>query len=187
MNWREQLFSKEMCQGRVLNEGQGDILIQGTVKSNTPNPKIIFWAPSPPDYRTSYSGSALPFPNPKVAYDNTPNSGMVEAQDRNFSFRIKYPNAYYAGLGTLYTPPLVNIKVCEPGLDNTFTTIKIDNGIPYRTLTYPSPPTKNSHNSPMFYYVPEKEVRTQEDILRSAGYPDTNEMPDNWWGLKPPC
>ena len=187
INWREQYFSKEMCSGKLVNQGDGDITISGTVKSSTPNPKIMFWAPAPANHLTSYSGSGLPFPNPTMAYENSPNKGMVEAVDRQFSFKLQYPNAYYAALGTMYVPPLVNIKVCEPGLDSTFTTIEIDGGIPYRTLTYPSPPSKNSYSSPLFFHVPEKEVRTQEEILRSAEYPSNNKMPDNWWGMKPPC
>lgn len=187
VNWRELYFNKDMCSGKLENISDGDIVVSGTVKSNTPNPKIMFWAPNPPNHLTSYSGSALPFPNPEVAYDNSPNTGMVQATNRQFSFRLKYPNSYYAGLGTIYIAPLVNIKICEPGLENTYTTVEIDSGVPYRTLTYPSPPSNNPYSSPLFFHVPEKEVRTQEDILRSAAYPSVNEMPDNWWGMKPPC
>lgn len=187
MNWREMYFNKDMCSGKLYNNSGGDILVKGTIKSKNPNAKIMFWAPCPPNHLTSYSGSALPFPNPEVAYDNTPNTGSVQANNKEFSFRIKYPNAYYAGLGTIYIPPLVNIKVCEPELENTFTSITIDSGIPYRTLTYPSPPSKNPYSSALFFHVPEKEVRSQEEILRSSAYPSQNKMPDNWWGMKPPC
>ena len=185
--WRQKLFNKDICQGVVLNEGNGDITVSGTVKSNTSNPVVVFWAPNPPTYSTSYSGSGLPYPNPDVAYNKTPNTGAVRAIDRKFTFKIKYPNAYYIGLGSLYVPPSVHIKVCEPGMDDKFFSLKVDEGIPYRTLTYPAPPSKKPRDGPMFYSSEPQEVRSQETILRQSGYPTTNEMPDNFWGLKPPC
>ena len=186
MNWREKLFNEKKCKGVIYNEGDGDIIVSGTVNSNIDNPNIIFWAPSPADHLTSYSGSGLPFPNAEMAYENTPNKGMVKAKNKSFSFRLKYPNAYYAHLGTLYISPLVNIKVCDSINEHSFITINIDQGIPYRTLTYPSPPGKNPYSSPLFFHTPEKEVRSQEQILRDSSYPKENKTPDNWWGLKPP-
>jgi hypothetical protein len=186
MNWREKLFNEEKCFGKVYNEGNGDIIISGTVNSNIDNPNIIFWAPSPADHLTSYSGSGLPFPNAEVAYQNTPNKGMVQAVNKEFTFRLKYPNAYYAHLGTLYIPPLVNIKVCDDTNKDSYITVQIDDGIPYRTLTYPAPPGENPYNSPLFFHTEEREVRTQEQILRDSSYPKENKTPKNWWGLKPP-
>ena len=72
-------------------------------------------------------------------------------------------------------------------MDNThYHSIKISNGIPFRTLTYPAPPTKNPRLGPEFYVsnlpLP---IRGQETILRSAGYPKTYTMDDNFWGMKP--
>ena len=57
--------------------------------------------------------------------------------------------------------------------------------MPYRSLTYPSPPGKRPRTSPLFY-ASKLPVRGQESILRSAGYPKTHYVPDNFWGLKPP-
>ena len=186
MNWREKLFNEELCKGMIYNEGSGNIYIEGTVVSDIENPDVIFWAPNPADRRASYSGSGLPFANAIMAYENTPNKGKVKTQNNKFVFRIKYPNAYYALLGTLYVPPVVNIKICDGLNKNKYETIKIDDGIPYRILSYPSPPSKNNYNSPLFYYEPEREIRSQEQILRDSGYPKENKTPDNWWGLKPP-
>ena len=66
-------------------------------------------------------------------------------------------------------------------------TIQIDEGIPFRTLTYPSPPSQNPRTSPMFYHCHRNQlpIRGQETILRDSGYPEVNEMPSNFWGLKP--
>ena len=179
------LFSNDVCEGTVLKEGTGDILVTGSVNSRTNDPLIVFWAANPPTYGTSFSGSGLPFPNPDIAYGKTTNSGVVKAVDRKFSFRIQYPNAYYVGLGSLYIAPHVNVKVCETGMNDRFFSVKIDDGIPFRTLTHPSQ-GDNPRSSAMFYNVPEREVRSQEEILKSSSYPETNETPYNFWGNKPP-
>tara|TARA_B110001469_G_scaffold90838_1_gene86266 strand:+ start:1059 stop:1610 length:552 start_codon:yes stop_codon:yes gene_type:complete len=180
LDFREKLFNQELCSGNITKEINGDIVISGNVESETQNPDIIFWAAAPADHMTSFSGSGLPFPNPDVAFENTPNTGKVATTNGRFSFRIKYPNAYYATLGTGYIPPSVNIKICGENEPEKITSIKIDDGIPFRSLTH----IKN-HNV-AFYNVPEQEVRTQEQILRSSGYPSENVMPSNHWGLKPP-
>lgn len=180
LNWREKLFNQDMCSGAITNEGEGDILVEGTIESEFENPTIFYWAPAPPNRGSSFSGSGLPFPNPEVAYDNTPNVGKIVATNRKFAFRIKYPNAYYSALGTGYIPPIVNLKVCEEKQADKITTIKIDDGIPFRSLTH------IGGHSIEKYSVPEQEVRTQEQILRANAYPTENKMPTNFWGTKPP-
>lgn len=227
--WRNKYFERIDCQGVAINEGTGDITIQGEVKSDTPDPTIVYWAPNPPTYSTSYSGSALPFHDSIQAYDNTPNIGAVKAINRKFEFKIKYPNSYYVGLGSLYVPPHIHFKICEkaevdtntggvrwimPDAESTvpvpvesnlnnnsilenninnlkkdeYHTIQIDEGIPFRTLTYPSPPSHNPRTSPMFYHCHRNKlpVRSQEQVLRDSKYPEVNVMPDDFWGLKPP-
>jgi hypothetical protein len=228
--WRTKFFEKVDCKGIAINEGQGEILVQGEVKSKTPNPVIVYWAPNPPTYTTSFSGSALPYHDSIQAYNKTPNIGATQCTNRKFEFRIKYPNAYYIGLGSLYIPPHVHFKICEeshweegtggvrfvipgpnnvnnaPGVSeeqnteainnkvqevidsNEFHTIQIDEGIPFRTLTHPSPPSKNPRDSPMFYYcgVNKLPIRNQEQVLRDGGFPEVNKMPNDFWGLKPP-
>tara|TARA_Y100000589_G_C27134983_1_gene622159 strand:+ start:901 stop:1473 length:573 start_codon:yes stop_codon:yes gene_type:complete len=185
-NWRKTYFKKYACCGTVYESNDGDIVIRGNVKSKSSNPTIVYWAASPPGYVTSYSGAGLPYANPDIAYEKTPNKGSVHAVNGEFEFHIKYPNSYYAGLGTAYVPPAVHIKVCD-GNDQKIHTIKLGNGIPFRLQTYPSPPEGAPRCSPMFYDTAKKlPVRTQEQILVDSGYPSKNEMPDNFWGLKPP-
>jgi hypothetical protein len=188
-DWRSVYFEKIDCKGVAVNGGNGDVLVQGEAKSNTPNPTIVFWAPNPPTWSQSYSGSGLPYHDSIQAYEKSPNVGAVKAINRKFEFRIKFPNAYYVGLGSLYVPPVVHFKVCEEGSDGKeYHTIDLGKGIPYRTLTYPAPPSKRPRDSPMFYYCSKTKlpVRTQEQVLRDSGYPDDNKMHDDFWGLRPP-
>ena len=183
--WQTKDFSQNGCQGQLTNTATGDIIVRGSFSDPSVS-QVMFWAAAPPTFGTSFSGSGMPYPNPVVAYDRTPNKGIVEVNNGSFAINIKYPNAYYVGLGTLYIAPHVNFKICEPGHEDTYFTVQIDGGIPFRTLTWPAPPSKNPRSSPMFYCRPEKGARTQESILRASAYPAVNVMPDNFWGDRPP-
>jgi hypothetical protein len=187
-DWRNVYFEKMDCKGVVINAGAGDVVVQGEVKSKTSDPTIMFWAPNPPTWSQSYSGSGLPYHDSIQAYQQSPNVGAVKAVNRKFEFRIKFPNAYYVGLGSLYVPPVVHFKVCEDDCNQKeYHTIELGKGIPFRTLTYPSPPSNRPRDSPMFYHCGKGlPIRTQEQVLRDSGYPEDNRTPDNFWGLKPP-
>ena len=54
------------------------ILFKGSLKDSSKNGLVKFIAANAPDYRQSYSGSGLPFPNPEIAYENTPNKGTAK-------------------------------------------------------------------------------------------------------------
>ena len=182
-HWRRQLFNFSMCHGAVENKTDGDVSVKGTAE---PNKLVMYWAASPIHTNYSFSGRGLPYPNPEQAFDRSPNVGAVKSDSAgNFEFKIKMPSAYYVGLGTLYIPPQVHIKVCGGKNQDSYETIKLNDGIPYRTLTSPAPPGKNPRDSPLFY-ASKLPVRGQEAILRSAGYNPAASVPDNFWGLKPP-
>jgi hypothetical protein len=193
-NWRELFFDKSLCQGVVANEGNGNIIVRGTLKQGKPNSKLLFFAANPaenPNLRDKqgFSNSGLPFPNPDIAFHNTSNVGAVNAVNGKFTIKLNYPNAYYVGLGSLYIPPHLHLKLCEPGLDGKIHSIKLGEGVPYRTLTHPAPPSLNFRVSPLFYNN-KMPIRSQERILRDSAYPEYNtippKIPDNFWGLRPP-
>ena len=182
----QMLFNKDLCEGAISYKGRGDLIIQGKLKNIPSVSKLFFWAAAPPTYGTSFSGSGMPYPDPLTAYDRTPNKGVLDVQNGNFTINMKYPNAYYIGLGSVYIPPHINFKICVDGSEDKYFSVQIDDGIPFRMLTYPAPPTKKPRISPMFYCEPEKGARSQEAILIASGYPATNKMPDNFWGERPP-
>ncbi len=182
VQWQKANFNNNSCHGVVMDNGQGHIVIQGKLSNTQGNQKIQYWASSPADYITSYSGSGLPFANEEMAYNNSPNIGSINCSDGSFSFKIKYPNSYYTGLGSIYNAPHINIKV-----GNKVEKIQLGSGIPFRMLTYPPPPGTAKRCSPMFYMGRDRlPVRTQEQICVDSGYPQTNRMPDNFWGLAVP-
>jgi hypothetical protein len=188
--WRTQEFNnKRTLYGSIAYNGSGDVRINGRVNNalGMMDAKVVFWAPAPPNYRTSYSGSALPFTNSEMAFDKTPNAGTVNVnRDGTFSFSLQFPNAYYAGLGTLFVSPHVRLQTIVNGKVNDTEVVRVGEGIPFRLLTYPPVPATAPRCSPSFYARDHLPLRTQEQILRDSAYPAKNVMPTNFWGLRPP-
>lgn len=187
--WREAHFRTQSdMYGKVKYQGTGDVTVSGRVTNYmSGQTKIVFWAAAPPDYRTSYSGSGLPYPNADVAFQQTPSYGTVPVSaDGSFSFCIPFPSGYYTDLGTLYVQPHVRVQVVTSGKPGPVETIKVAEGVPFRLLTYPPIPQTAPRCSPQFYNNRDMlPVRTQEQVLRDSGYPTTNAMPANFWGLTP--
>jgi hypothetical protein len=170
----------------VSYTNNGTVVISGTVGNVFPNAHLVYWAASPPDYRTGYTGSGLPYANYEMAYDNTPNKGMLPLTDGSFTFNIHYPSGYYTGLGTVFVKPHLNLQVNTANQIGKVHVIPLGEGIPFRMLTYPPMPETAPRGDVMFYAGRESlPVRTQEQILRDSAYPDEMRMPPNFWGLRP--
>ena len=180
-------FQNNYCSGKIIehnNSKRKDITIIGKLLEPVLENEIYYIAGSPPDFRTTYTGSALPFANENQAFDNTPNKGKVNIQNGIFKITIMYPNSYMVGLGTVTVPPYIHLqyKLLNGELRNI--TVKISDGIPYRSLTYSTIgcPRKDATFYSNHHCLP---VRTQEQVLRDSGFPSVNKMPSNFWGLKP--
>ena len=69
----------KMCDFNINTNPYGDINITGSTKdllndiSVNNNMYIKYWAPSKAVQNCSYSGSGLPYPNEKVAFENSKN------------------------------------------------------------------------------------------------------------------
>lgn len=194
--WLEQIAVELFCPTLIINMSVGEISyvisfsqnkqfvkISGKVNEHVKDNVLTFAASTPPDRRTSFSGSGLPFPNAAIAFGHSPNMGSIKLGHGNvFSIEMQTPNSYYIGLGTLLIPPTIYFSY-----HNGYTTkqhrIKLFNGIPYRTLTYPGQRTSTSFY-PSILGLP---VRGQEEILRSSAYPcDTMREYEKFWGERPP-
>lgn len=195
--------AKNMCP-RYKTSNESGFVLDLNVKSNNDNTYVIYGnldapfytkkiyvkysACNPPTYNTSFAGSGLPFPNEDVAFDNTPNRGVVEITNGYFSFSIKYPNSYYINMGTVYVAPHVKILLVNQNNEilGEVKTVNLGEGIPYRTLTWPN--QRDWSDGPLFYKtnIDDLPVRTQYQILLDSAYPSTNNMPSNFWGTKPP-
>ena len=141
-NWKNLFFDKTLCEGEIINNLNGNITVKGRLKIDKPEVKVVYWAANPPDGVYSFHGRGLPYPSPSIAFEKTVNKGSIMAINGEFEFKIYYPNSYYVGLGSLYIPPHVFIKICD-GESAKIESIKLGEGIPYRTLTHPGPPSSN--------------------------------------------
>jgi len=153
----------QLCNGHVRYSPDGNIVLRGKLISPESTPEttmILYWAANPPNFRSSFSGSGLPYPNAIVAYENTTNKGVANVHsDGTFEIRFRFPNAYYAKLGTEFIRPHLNIQVNR----GKVYTVPLGEGVPFRFLTYPPS-------------VPEEEtivVESAEQQLRKRGYPET--------------
>jgi len=169
------------CDYVIENSGKGEYVVKGQLLSNKKE-KIIFYAANPATYNGSFSGSGLPFANPNMAFENTPNNGTIYTNENGeFEFKVFYPNSYYVALGTIYVSPHVFIKKCG---DTEVHSIYLGDGIPFRMLTYPNRPFTIARKCPLFYAKGGRQlhIRSQEQILRDSEYPIKNKMPENFWG-----
>ena len=157
-----------------------DLVIQGYFSEKVDNNEIYYIAPNPPDYRTSFNGSALPYMSKHQAYDNTPNIGKVTLSDNNtFSINISYPNSYYEDFTNNIIPPYVLIDYYFEGI-NKNVKINLDIQVPNRTIRHPP-----QYNEMFYTNAPKLEIRSQEKILRDSQFKNIKDNND-FWGLKPP-
>jgi hypothetical protein len=187
-------FESVYCRATV-EKGKYDaqLVIKGQIKETVRDNTVYYIAATPPDYRATFTGSGLPFASQTQAFQGTPNIGQVQTNfGGEFEIKIMTPNAYYVGLGTVYVPPTLYLEYFDHQGKKKNVSIKLSDGIPYRTLTHPGATisgtnTGQARANAMFYATQFKlPVRSQEQILRDSAYPETNHMDQDFWGLKPP-
>lgn len=143
-----------------------------------PGTKVEYVAAQSPDYNQGFTGSALPFTDSEMAFDQTPNYGIIKPKKASFALKLNYPNSYYSHLGTRLIPPYVRITI-----DNKFGKVtefvELGEIAPFRTLSWQNEPV--GRFEPSFYDRSHlKKGRSQEAILRASGY--RMETPPNFWG-----
>jgi hypothetical protein len=168
-----------------MGQGPRDIVVRGVLPEKSDG-TVRYVAAAPSEYMSNFSGSGLPFASAEQAFHNTPNRGRVRtAEDgRTFEIRLYLPNTYMR-VGEWSTPvkPTLYIQYGTPSGDSKAYSIRVSDGIPYRSLTYPRSRTDVSFYSSQFHLP----IRSQERILREAGFPSTNAAtPRDHFGSKPP-
>lgn len=189
--WKEVDEPLQDVKLKILKNMAGSFVIKGQYEDSillrsSGDAYVKYWAANPPTYGDSYSGSGLPYPNPAVAYENSPNIGVIKCSGNEFEFRLVYPNSYYKNMGTVLVPPQVRFHFTDASGKkiSKIHTLKLSEGIPFRTLTWP--PQRDWNKGPLYYCNNNLPVRTQAQILRETSYPALNVTPNNFWGLKPP-
>lgn len=143
---------------------------------------LFFYAPAPPDRLTSFSGSALPFPNFKTAFENTINQGAVKLrEDSSGVVELVHPNAFYDPFTGSHVLPYVEIRYISEaeGAERVWHVQLPFETVRHRSLNHPV-----NRTSPLFYKPPRGDAtRTQERILRDASHIRTG---GDFWNGKPP-
>tara|TARA_B110000046_G_scaffold183901_1_gene221056 strand:- start:1161 stop:1733 length:573 start_codon:yes stop_codon:yes gene_type:complete len=178
--------SEYSCENIVEDKGSGEYEVSGNI-SAADGTMLLYWAANPPNYMTTYSGSGLPYSNPDIAFDNSPNKGAVKVINGKFTFNIHYPNSFYAGFGKHLITPHVYYKLCNKDRESKVYSVKIGESIPFRSLSHPKDILPNVRDDVYFYDgIDDLPLRNQETILRDSAYPSKNTTPDNFWGLSVP-
>ncbi len=166
------------------NPSDGTVSVTGRFIGLGASPQRIEWKAAAPVTRgIGFAGSGQPYPNKQIAFENTPNQGVVDSIDGSFQFQMKdIPAGYYSGLGATYIPPIVEFESTS-----TATPIKKASGIlwindtaaPYRWLNgapatlRPNENTPDSTGRSMYYFGRENLplFENQEALLRARAYP----------------
>tara|TARA_B100000405_G_scaffold247306_1_gene180737 strand:+ start:4562 stop:5077 length:516 start_codon:yes stop_codon:yes gene_type:complete len=171
-----------MCEVQVYKY-ETDFIVNGKFSEDIDGNIVEFIAASPADYRTSFSGSGLPYANKSQAYQNTPNSGTatVSKESKMFSIKISRPNAYYEN--DVLVSPYLLLLYSKNGQENTLKIQLGETQFLYRTLK------REEGYDEMFYSVDDREVKSQEKILRQSSYDyaTNSRSTTGFWGSKPPC
>ena len=164
----------------VAYEDKHRVLVDVYVNSELSSDIIQYKAAAPPDYIGSFTGSALPFPNERFAFEDSPNVGKIRVSNtRRFTITLDMPNSYYAPNGRDVVPPYVDVIYhTKAKRGATSTRIYMAQGqVLNRSLTYPKERTSHA------FYAAKQPVRTQEQILRDS---DLHANRNSFWGKRPP-
>ena len=141
---------------RVFRENDF-MIIKGNLKNPSAYTKKVIAAPNPPDKRSSYSGSGLPFPCQEIAFEKTKNYYEI-SNTGAIDIKFAFPNSYYNAEGT--------IKICSP-----FALILDDKNYIYETKDLNPLKTLRDRvrGSPYFYSYKDFElpVADAEDTMKN--------------------
>lgn len=164
------------------NPSDGSVSVTGKITGLGAVPQKINWIAAAPVTRgIGFAGSGQPYPNKQIAFENTPNQGVVNSNDGSFGIQLKgIPAGYYSGLGSIYVPPMIDFHVVGPDNKQFKTSLWInDTAAPYRWIAgapatmRPEVDTEDSTGRAMYYFGREQLplFDNQEALLRARGYP----------------
>jgi len=134
-----------------------NVNIKGSLRNPSVYKKKIVIAPAPSSKLTSYSGSALPFPNEEIAFQNTKNLFDIK-DDGVIETTFTYPNSYYSpdGLTKIKSPILFIFD------DNKFI-VELNDFCPLKTLR------DRKRSDPSFYALKEilLPIGTAEETMKN--------------------
>jgi len=137
-----------------------NVNIKGSLRNPSVYKKKIVIAPAPSSKLTSFSGSALPFPNEEIAFENTKNLFEIK-NDGVIETIFAYPNSYYSPDGlTKIKSPIIFIFD-----DNKFI-VELNDLCPLKTLR------DRKRSDPSFYALKEilLPIGTAEETMKNYSF-----------------
>jgi len=142
----KRVYTSAHADASIAISDDGVVEIVGQVHAPEAYESVTLLAASPPTRGVSYAGSALPFPCPQIAFENTPNQ-MVVPQSGAFSAKMWMPNAYYSHDGIERVPPSIFLTLRKKGASvPVFVRFELPDRFPLRTLTH-----RKERTGPDFY------------------------------------
>lgn len=164
------------------NPTDGSVTVTGRITGLGSTSQRIEWQAAAPVTRgIGFAGAGQPYPNKEIALENTPNKGVIDSSDGSFTIQLRgIPAGYFAGLGSIYVPPLIEFSSVMKGKAPFYATLWInDTAAPYRWISggpatlRPEVDTPDSTGRSMYYFGREQMPLfvNQEAQLRAKGYP----------------
>jgi len=137
-------FNSQDFSGQVTYDSDSAIYTINGQFGGINNATVKYWAANPISRNYSYSGSALPYPNPEAAYENTPNQGhFLLDNDGKFNIRLDSPSGYYVRQGKFLLRPHVHFQILGGDKVHTLTIADL---FPYRSLkNLPDRPNRSTN------------------------------------------
>ena len=163
-------MSIETASVKILSSKLGpDALldVRWTVDPSPDGGEVSYWAAAPVPRNSSFDGSGLPFASEAQAMEGgrATRGTAVRASDGTYAARVSVPNSYYLGLGTRLVPPALHVGYVSGGRRRVGAA-KVAEGVPFRTLTYPS-----ARTGPEFYADRSPLVHSQQQLLFASAFP----------------
>ena len=142
--------------------------VRGTARPLPDDMEVRWISAAPPDRRTSFSGSGLPFSSQEQAFHSAPHG--VARVDPSGAYEIRLegvPNSYHVRSSEHPVPPQVTVEWTSRGRRHLETI-----GVGRATE-----PSRSLRASCLDHRASFSDVRTQEDYLRSSGYSGPGGIP----------
>lgn len=176
----------EGVDGIVIRNQDGTVTVTGRVTALGIQPQKIKWIAATPVTRgIGFAGSGMPYPNREIALADTPHMGEFTSPDGSFQLKLRgIPAGYFAGLGSVYVPPLIEFysngikdgKVVHTALwiNDTAAPFRWSSGAP---ATLRAAPAEVGAMGRSMYYLGREDLPlfdSQEAALRARAYPSDN-------------
>lgn len=149
----------------IKEHGDEHLFITGNVLDAPSYTEMIVIAANPIDRMMNYSGSALPFPSPSIAFEGTPNRYVVDS-DGVINTTFMRPNSYYSTDTYTRVEPSVFVKLYKKNEPDPITVqFKLTDKHPLKSVFYRK---ERSELGPLFYENKADiiGVRSQYEIIK---------------------